>query len=112
MNRTPFVSGMSDADGHRVMFLAEVALGNPHSIYNYDSSIKAPPAGYDSVIGEGVSEAASDTFVEVRFPDSTARAFTSTPIQRKHQSNFHYSEYLIYRESQCRLRFVIEYTHS
>lgn len=38
------------------MFLNEVALGSEHSITRDDSSLKAAPKGFDSVVARGHTE--------------------------------------------------------
>lgn len=39
-----------------IMFLNEVALGSEHSITRDDSSLKAAPKGFDSVVARGHTE--------------------------------------------------------
>lgn len=76
-------SGVSKA-GTRFMFVSEVALGRCHEILQADTTLAAPPPGYQSVCGVG----------EHRSPGSS----------------FDADEYVIYRTSQQRLQYLIEFT--
>ncbi|MDP3155544.1 MAG: WGR domain-containing protein [Archangium sp.] len=92
-----------------VMFLAEVALGKEHSITKDDHSLKAAPKGFHSVVARGRRE-----------PDpkhDLVRKYDGKPVvipQGKPQhlkqyasSRFEHSEYLVYQESQVRIRYAI-----
>jgi hypothetical protein len=39
-----------------IMFLNEVALGKEHHISEDDSTLRAPPKGYDSIVAKGWTE--------------------------------------------------------
>ncbi|XP_051563518.1 protein mono-ADP-ribosyltransferase PARP3-like isoform X2 [Myxocyprinus asiaticus] len=93
-----------------IMFLNEVALGKEHTITLDDSSLRKAPAGYDSVVARGQQEPdpSKDVFIEfdgkkVAVPQG--KAIKQPQYERSYFSN---SEYLIYKESQCRIRYLLE----
>lgn len=47
---------VSTCNGFGLMFLNEVALGKEHTITRDNSSLKQPPAGFDSVVARGQQE--------------------------------------------------------
>ena len=51
-----FLTVGTTSDGIGIMFLNEVALGKEHQITRDDSSLKAAPKGYDSVLAKGRTE--------------------------------------------------------
>lgn len=117
------------------MFLSEVALGKICSITKDDPTLKKAPANYDSVVARGQVEPGMILFIshdefcvtravlffnslfsdpskdivitlegkEVAVPQGKA---INQPKYSK--SCFSNSEYLIYKESQCRLRYLLE----
>lgn len=93
-----------------VMFLNEVALGRERTITRDDSSLKKAPAGYDSVVARGQVEpdAAMDTSITLE--GKKVAVPQGKPINQPQysDSSFYNSEYLIYKESQCRLRYLLE----
>ncbi|KER30091.1 hypothetical protein T265_03453 [Opisthorchis viverrini] len=101
--------GWADSDGYRIMFLAEVALGKEHPIFHSDSSIRKAPDGFDSVVAQGKFEPDPKFGKVLQLDGVPVNVLCSKPVQRDIDSWFYYSEYLIYNESQCRLRFVILY---
>ncbi|KAI7807659.1 protein mono-ADP-ribosyltransferase PARP3 [Triplophysa rosa] len=93
-----------------IMFLNEVALGKEHTITTDDSSLRKPPAGYDSVVARGQQEPdlSKDVFIEF---DGKKVAVPQGNVVKQPQyggSSFYNSEYLIYKESQCRIRYLLE----
>ncbi|XP_045932518.1 protein mono-ADP-ribosyltransferase PARP3 [Micropterus dolomieu] len=93
-----------------VMFLSEVALGKEYIITKDDCSLKNPPAGYDSVVARGSVEPdpSEDTFITLE--GKRVAVPQGEPIAQPQFSDsfFGNSEYLIYKESQCRLRYLLE----
>jgi len=92
-----------------IMFLNEVALGKQHVIYQDDSSLRAPPKGYDSVLAKGRVEPdeSKDTtydgpFGPVTVPQGKA---LNTPHAN---SSFFNSEYLVYDEAQVYMRYLLK----
>lgn len=106
-----YVTTMS-CGAHRIayMFLGEVALGREHHIVADEPSLKQPPPGFDSVIARGHTEPdpAQDTELELDGRRVAVPQGPPTPCPEFSGSCFSQSEYLIYRESQCRLRYLLE----
>lgn len=97
---------------HRVgyMFLGEVALGKEYHITISDPSLTCPPDGFDSVIARGHTEPDPTQDTELELDGQRVAVPQGPPLQCPEFSNSHFgqSEYLIYRESQCRLRYLLE----
>uniref|UniRef100_A0A3Q0SZ07 Poly [ADP-ribose] polymerase n=1 Tax=Amphilophus citrinellus TaxID=61819 RepID=A0A3Q0SZ07_AMPCI len=93
-----------------VMFLSEVALGKEHTITRDDSSLRKPPAGYDSVVARGHVEPDPSEDIFITLEDNKVAVPQGKPIKQPQfsDSSFSNSEYLIYKESQCRLRYLLE----
>uniref|UniRef100_A0A3Q1IU60 Poly [ADP-ribose] polymerase n=1 Tax=Anabas testudineus TaxID=64144 RepID=A0A3Q1IU60_ANATE len=93
-----------------VMFLNEVALGKEYTITKDDSSLTKAPAGYDSVVARGCMEPdpAKDIFITLE--GKKVAVPQGSPVQQPQfvKSNFSNSEYLIYKESQCCIRYLLE----
>ncbi|KAM6981378.1 protein mono-ADP-ribosyltransferase PARP3 [Aplochiton taeniatus] len=93
-----------------VMFLNEVALGKERTITKDNSSLTKAPAGYDSVVARGRVEPdpSKDIFITL---DGKKVAVPQGPAIAQPQyknSHFHNSEYLVYKESQCCIRYLLE----
>ncbi|XP_061640889.1 protein mono-ADP-ribosyltransferase PARP3 isoform X2 [Phyllopteryx taeniolatus] len=93
-----------------VMFLSEVALGKEYTITEDDSSLKMPPLGYDSVVARGHVEPDPSKDIFITLEGKKVAVPQGKPIYQSQYSgsNFSSSEYLIYKESQCRLRYLLE----
>uniref|UniRef100_A0A669DU38 Poly [ADP-ribose] polymerase n=1 Tax=Oreochromis niloticus TaxID=8128 RepID=A0A669DU38_ORENI len=93
-----------------VMFLSEVALGKEHTITRDNSSLRKPPAGYDSVVARGIVEPDPSKDIFITLEGKKVAVPQGKPINQPQfsDSHFHNSEYLIYKESQCRLRYLLE----
>ncbi|XP_023258201.1 poly [ADP-ribose] polymerase 3 [Seriola lalandi dorsalis] len=93
-----------------VMFLSEVALGKEYTITKDNSSLKKAPAGHDSVVARGTVEPdpSKDTFITLEGKKISVPQ--GKPIKQPQFSDSYFgnSEYLIYKESQCRLRYLLE----
>lgn len=89
------------------MFLAEAALGKEFSLMQDDSSLRNAPAKFDSVVARGRQGPAK--YEEILFGDRKVMLPVSKPISVPSHSNssFHQDEYLVYREDQVRLRYVL-----
>ncbi|MEE6518231.1 hypothetical protein FKM82_029095 [Ascaphus truei] len=92
-----------------IMFLNEVALGREHHITNDDSSLRAPPSEYDSVVARGVTEPdpALDKVLVLDGRKVTVPQGCPIQMPKYKNSNFSQSEYLVYKENQCRLRYLL-----
>uniref|UniRef100_UPI00398F2635 protein mono-ADP-ribosyltransferase PARP3 n=1 Tax=Pristiophorus japonicus TaxID=55135 RepID=UPI00398F2635 len=96
-----------------IMFLTEVALGKEHSIFIDDHQLIAPPPGFDSVIARGMTEPDCSLDKELMLEGKTVMVPQGKPKKMKLQqeSCFSQSEYVIYLESQARLRYVVHVEH-
>ncbi|NXO82787.1 PARP3 polymerase, partial [Sitta europaea] len=93
-----------------IMFLTEVALGKPYRITRDDPSLCQPPAGYDSVLACGRTEPDPAQDEEVLLDGKKVLVCQGKPIPMAayQDSSFSQSEYLIYQESQCRIRYLVQ----
>ncbi|XP_043098906.1 protein mono-ADP-ribosyltransferase PARP3 [Puntigrus tetrazona] len=93
-----------------IMFLNEVALGKEHTITQDDCSLRKAPAGFDSVVARGSQEpdASKDVFIELDGKKVAVPQGKAIEQQQYKGSSFFNSEYLIYKESQCRIRYLLE----
>ncbi len=91
-----------------IMFLNEVVLGNENHITNDDSSLRSPPKGYDSVVALGHTEPDPNQDVELIIDDKPVKVPQGKPKTRGISSSFSQSEYLIYKESQNRIRYLLK----
>lgn len=109
------------------MFLNEVALGKEHHITRDDSSLTKPPSGFDCVIAKGQTEPGKilishhiDLFyclnvcldpkhdTELVLDGKKVIVPQGKPIKSGfNSSSFAQSEYLVYKESQCRIRYLL-----
>ena len=97
-----------------IMFLVEAAMGEEQSITDDDWSIKSPAQGFDSVVARGRQEPDPEDDITWT-PDEkggkpvTVQLGEPKPTKFQHQSSFYNSEYLIYKESQHRIRFLMTF---
>src|SRR5262249_16299136 len=92
-----------------VMFLAEAALGREHTITRDDSSLRAAPKGCDCVVARGHTEPDPKHDIEWEFEGRKVIVPRGKPMKQDKfgKSSFSQSEYLLYKESQVRLRYVL-----
>lgn len=95
--------------GIGIMFLNEVALGKEHSITQDDYSLEAPPKGFDCVIARGSTEPDEKEDVKVPIEGKPVVVPQGKPrhVSEYQNSYFSQSEYLVYKESQARIRYLI-----
>ncbi|XP_068951700.1 protein mono-ADP-ribosyltransferase PARP3 isoform X2 [Petaurus breviceps papuanus] len=93
-----------------LMFLSEVALGQEHHITIDDSSLRQPPPGYHSIVARGHTEPdpCQDVALELEGHKVMVPQGPPVPMPEYQSSSFSQSEYLIYKESQCRLRYLLQ----
>ncbi|XP_012316065.1 protein mono-ADP-ribosyltransferase PARP3 isoform X3 [Aotus nancymaae] len=106
-----YVTGMNCGDHYiGYMFLGEVALGREYHITTDNPSLKTPPPGFNSVIARGHTEPdpTQDTELELDGQRVVVPQGQPVPCPEFSSSTFSQSEYLIYQESQCRLRYLLE----
>ncbi|OCT85690.1 poly(ADP-ribose) polymerase family member 3 L homeolog isoform X1 [Xenopus laevis] len=92
-----------------IMFLNEVALGKEHHITMDDCSLKSPPKGYDSVVARGCTEPdpAKDRVLALDGRKITVPQGPPIKMEKYNCTSFSQSEYLVYKESQARLRYLL-----
>ena len=91
-----------------VMFLAEAALGKEHTITCDNSSLRAAPKGHDCIVARGHTEPDPAHDIEWDFEGKKVIVPQGKPIKSKFsKSSFTQSEYLVYKESQVRLRYIL-----
>ncbi|CAF0974544.1 unnamed protein product [Adineta ricciae] len=94
-----------------IMFLNEVALGREHSITADDSSLKKPPANFDSVVARGQTEPDPKDDTSITIEGKKVVVPAGKPIRTEHSSSsFSQSEYLIYQENQCQIGSMMKQT--
>ncbi|OXB58158.1 hypothetical protein ASZ78_006930 [Callipepla squamata] len=93
-----------------LMFLTEVALGKPYRITRDEPTLQQPPDGYDSVLACGRTEPDPAQDEEVLLDGKKVLVCQGKPIPMPayKDSSFFQSEYLIYQESQCRIRYLVQ----
>ncbi|XP_069010078.1 protein mono-ADP-ribosyltransferase PARP3 [Embiotoca jacksoni] len=93
-----------------VMFLTEVALGEEHTITKDNPSLRKAPAGYDCVVARGNVEPDPSQDVSITLEGKQVAVPQGPPIDQPQFKNSHFSnsEYLIYKENQCRIRYLLE----
>jgi len=96
--------------GDGFMFLNEVALGKEHHIVMDNSSLKTPPKGFDCVIAQGRTEPDHGKAETVKLDGHDVVMAMGKPQDRSEfkSSNFSQSEYLVYQESQVRMRYLLK----
>ncbi|XP_050414615.1 protein mono-ADP-ribosyltransferase PARP3 [Patella vulgata] len=93
-----------------VMFLSEVALGKEKVIYTDDHTLKSAPKGFDSVLAKGDTEPDPSKDKIIKIDGNDVIIPQGKPIKQNNpsRSNFSQSEYLVYKESQNRLRYMLQ----
>ncbi|XP_037787303.1 protein mono-ADP-ribosyltransferase PARP3-like [Penaeus monodon] len=94
------------------MFLVEVALGRESSITQCNSSLTKAPNGYDSVVARGTCEPDPKKNKKLVFDGKDVIVPLGKPVSQKEwsHSGFGQSEYLVYKESQARIRYVLKFS--
>lgn len=94
-----------------IMFLNEVALGKQNIIHRDDSSLKKAPDGYDSVLAQGQQEPDPKEDVKIKIEGKDVVVPKGKPKKNPSvtSSSFYQSEYLIYKESQNRIRYLLSF---
>ena len=91
------------------MFLAEAALGKEHHITRDDSSLTSAPTGFQSVVAKGRTEPSpgQDAHLTLDGHAVTIAQSKAEQVPRYKDSNFMQSEYLLYKEGQARIRYML-----
>uniref|UniRef100_UPI0035902B8E protein mono-ADP-ribosyltransferase PARP3 isoform X1 n=2 Tax=Myxine glutinosa TaxID=7769 RepID=UPI0035902B8E len=102
-----YVGCTSDRLG--LMFLGEVALGKEQHIMQGDSSLKKAPNGFDSIVARGRTEPDPKQDTVLKLDEKKVMVPQGKPVvvSKFKKSSFCQSEYLIYKESQCMIRYLL-----
>eukprot|EP00794_Sanderia_malayensis_P008789 gene8789-9728_t len=100
----------SAADGTGIMFLNEVALGKEHKVLRDDHTLKSAPKGFDSVLAKGQTEPDPKKDIKMEFDGKQVVVPQGEPQNQSgsSSSSFFQSEYLVYKESQVRIRYLLK----
>ncbi|KAM9325285.1 protein mono-ADP-ribosyltransferase PARP3 [Gastrophryne carolinensis] len=92
-----------------IMFLNEVALGKEYHITQDDPSLRAAPKGYHSVVARGWTEPDPDSDYKLTLDGRNIVVPQGKPknLSKFKGSSFSQSEYLVYKESQARMRYLL-----
>jgi len=103
-----YVGTTSDNVGF--MFLNEVVLGKQHIITKDDSSLRVAPPGYDSIIAKGWTEPdpSKDTILNIEGHEVVVPQGKPIKVNEYNKSSFSQSEYLVYKESQNHIRYLLK----
>lgn len=93
-----------------IMFLGEAALGREHHISRDDPSLRKAPNGFDSIVAKGRREPDPTCDETLTIDGNEVVVPTGKPALQPQwsSSSFYNSEYLLYKESQARIRYVLE----
>jgi len=93
-----------------IMFLNEVCLGKEYNITRDDHSLRHAPAGFDSVVARGHHEPDPSKDTTLEFDGKKVIVPQGKPITMPEyqSSSFSHSEYLVYKESQARIRYLLK----
>ena len=100
---------VSPAQNTIIMFLVEAALGKQFEINQDDSSLMSAPQGYDSVLAKGSK--APHLEAELTIDGKSVKVPHGKPkaVKTAKGSSFSHNEFLIYKESQHRIRYVLAF---
>lgn len=91
------------------MFLVEVPLGKENEITQNNSSLTAAPSGYQCVHAMGRQEPDPAKDTKMTFEGKEVVVPQGKPIPTKWETSaFMQSEYLVYKESQARIRYMLK----
>ncbi|XP_038054428.1 protein mono-ADP-ribosyltransferase PARP3-like [Patiria miniata] len=97
--------------GTGIMFLNEVVLGEEHHITMDDSSLRSAPPGSHCVIAKGRTEPDPKHETHLVMDGKKVTVPQGKPVNQSKYNNsyFSQSEYLVYSESQNRIRYMLEF---
>lgn len=100
---------VSGTNGKVIMFLVEAALGESNEILHDDSSLTQPPKGFQSVLAKGRTQPTNE--VDMEIDGKTVMVPQGQPEQVKAAANssFEHNEFLLYQESQHRIRYILSF---
>jgi poly [ADP-ribose] polymerase len=93
---------------HGIMFLIEAPMGKAKDITQGDSGLTSAPKGFDSIVARGRTEPDPKQDVTIKLDGKDVVVPQGKPIASGiQQTSFSQSEYLVYKESQARIRFIL-----
>lgn len=95
------------APAHAVLLLVEAALGAQHEITEGNRALTAAPEGADSVLAVGAQAPRRADDVTVVLDGQPVAVPQGEVIWTGRTSAFDHNEYVVYRESQLRIRFIL-----
>jgi len=97
------------ADNVGFMFLNEVALGKQHIIIKDDHTLRVAPKGFDSIVAKGWTEPDPKQDAILKLDGKDVVVPQGKPIKTEYSnSTFSQSEYLVYKESQNHIRYLLK----
>jgi poly [ADP-ribose] polymerase len=90
------------------MLLAEAALGSMHEVTEdgpHASRLKKAPKGYDSVHALGTT--VPEKWIDVHIDEKNIKVGEGKKTEKDVKSSFYHDEFLVYDESQVRIRYVL-----
>ena len=89
------------------MFLCEAALGKEHHIQRDDSSLRAAPPGFDSIVAKGRQEPQPGTETSLTIGGKKVSVPQGKPVPQKEAENssFSQSEYLLQMRYLLKIKF-------
>ncbi|XP_067685164.1 protein mono-ADP-ribosyltransferase PARP3-like [Haliotis asinina] len=92
-----------------IMFLNEVALGKEKHIDRDNSSLVEAPKGFDSIVAKGRTEPDPKLDTSLTIDGNKVTVPQGKPVHQSKfaGSSFSQSEYLVYKESQNRIRYLL-----
>lgn len=91
------------------MFLVEAALGKSSEITRDDPSLIQAPAGFDSVLAKGRMAPPKDSEFEIDGKSVMVPQGKPQSANGAEHSSFAHNEFLIYAESQHRIRYILSF---
>ncbi|XP_074645032.1 protein mono-ADP-ribosyltransferase PARP3-like [Tubulanus polymorphus] len=93
-----------------IMFLNEVALGKEHYITRDNCSLVKAPNGKDCVIAKGQTEPDPKQDTSLKMEGFDVVIPQGKPVKQSTYKSSHFSEseYLVYKESQARIRYLLK----
>ncbi|PIK56560.1 putative poly [Apostichopus japonicus] len=98
-------------EGFGFMFLNEVVLGEEYQISSENFSLKEVPSGYDSIVAKGRQEPDPQKETSLTIDGKKIKVPQGEPVKQQNfmHSTFCQSEYLICKESQNRIRYLLQF---
>ena len=99
----------SSAKGITIMFLVEAALGKAHVITRDDPSLTTAPTGFSSVLAQGRKAPSCEQAFDIDGKSVAVPLGKPKDVTVAKNSSFDHNEFLIYAESQHRIRYILTF---